>query len=426
MAAQCNSCCNDTKESDMIRRNENFKNLAKGYLFPEIAKRRREFQASHPEAKIISLGIGNTTEPLAPHIVEAMKNYVEALGTTEGYEGYQDDSAGNPKLRSRIADVVYSGRITADEVFVSDGAKCDLGRLQFMFGSGVRVAVQDPSYPVYVDGSVMAGAAGREAATPSGFPDITYMPCLPENGFFPDLSAVKPDSLIYICSPNNPTGAVATRNNLSQLVRFAKGAGCIVLFDAAYSSFIRDSALPKSIYEIEGATECAIEMQSLSKPAGFTGVRLGWCVVPQQLTFADGSKVADTWARLTNTAFNGASNIAQVGALAALDDVGLRQTQQTIDYYLENASLIRQALEGANFSVLVVKVYSGGNAPYVWAAFPDRKSWDVFDTILSQCHVVTTPGAGFGPSGESFIRFSAFGHRESVKEACDRLSHLKL
>ena len=410
----------------MIRRNENFKNLAKGYLFPEIARRRRDFQATHPDAKIISLGIGNTTEPLAPHIVEAMKSYVEALGTREGYEGYQDDSAGNPKLRQRISEVVYGGKVSPSEVFVSDGAKCDLVRLQFMFGSGVRVAVQDPSYPVYVDGSVMAGAAGREAATDKGFADITYMPCLPENGFFPDLTVVKADSLIYICSPNNPTGSVATRDNLSQLVRFARANGCIVLFDAAYSSFIRNPALPKSIYEIEGATACAIEMQSLSKPAGFTGVRLGWCVVPQELTFADGSKVADTWARVTNTAFNGASNIAQAGALAALDEVGQRQTHETIDYYLENASLIRQTLEGANFKAAGVVPYSGGNAPYVWAAFPGRKSWEVFDAILSQCHVVTTPGAGFGPSGESFIRFSAFGHRESVCEACRRLSSLKL
>ena len=410
----------------MIRKNKNFTNLAKGYLFPEIARRRREFQATHPEARIISLGIGNTTEPLAPHIVEAMKNYVEALGTREGYEGYQDDSAGNPTLRQRISDVVYGGKITPDEVFVSDGAKCDLGRLQFMFGSGVHVAVQDPSYPVYVDGSVMAGAAGREAATDEGFADITYMPCLPENGFFPDLAAVKTDSLIYICSPNNPTGAVATRDNLSHLVRFARASGCIVLFDAAYSSFIRDSVLPKSIYEVEGASECAIEMQSLSKPAGFTGVRLGWCVVPSALKFADGSKVADTWARLTNTAFNGASNIAQAGALAALDEMGQRQTRETIDYYLENAALIRQALEGAPFKAMGVKVYSGGNAPYVWASFPGLGSWDVFDAILSQCHVVTTPGAGFGPSGESFIRFSAFGHRESVQEACRRLVQLKL
>lgn len=410
----------------MIKRNKNYTNLAKGYLFPEIAKRRKAFQAQHPEAKIISLGIGNTTEPLAPHIVEEMKKFVEALGTKEGYEGYQDDSAGMPKLRERISKAIYNGEIKPSEIFVSDGAKCDLGRLQAMFGADVNVAVQDPSYPVYVDGTVMAGAGGKEPVTENGFKDITYMPCLPKNGFFPDLSVVKKDSLIYICSPNNPTGAVATKENLFELVNFAKANGCVVLFDAAYSAFIRDENLPKSIYEIEGAKDCAIEMQSFSKPAGFTGVRLGWCVVPENLKFDDGSKIADAWARITNTAFNGASNIAQAGGFAALDETGLKEMQETISYYLENAALIRSALESENFKVMGVEVYSGGNAPYVWAKFPGKKSWDVFDHILSQCNVVVTPGAGFGPSGESFIRFSSFGHRENIQEACERLKLFKM
>lgn len=410
----------------MIRKNENYKYLAAGYLFPEIARRRRGFQKEHPDAAVISLGIGNTTEPLAPHIVEAMKDYVSALGTREGYEGYQDDSAGLPRLRERISRVMYAGRVKPGEIFVSDGAKCDLGRLQAMFGSGVNVAVQDPAYPVYVDGSVMAGAAGRSPATDAGFPDITYMPCLPENRFFPDLSRVKKDSLIYICSPNNPTGAVATRENLETLVAFARDAGCIVLFDAAYSFFIQDETLPRSIYEIEGAETCAIEMQSFSKPAGFTGVRLGWCVVPDALRFEDGSRVQDAWTRITNTAFNGASNIAQAGGFAALDDEGLRQMRSTIRYYLDNASVIRRTLQSGAFRAMGVEVYSGGNAPYVWASFAGRKSWDVFDEILRQCHVVVTPGAGFGPSGESFIRFSSFGHREDIEEACRRLGSLKI
>ncbi len=366
----------------MIKKNKNFTNLANGYLFPEIAKRRREFQALNPSAKIISLGVGNTTEPLAPHIVDAMKVFVSDLGTKEGYEGYQDDSAGTPKLRERISKVIYEGKIKPEEVFVSDGAKCDLGRLQAMFGSDVNVAVQDPSYPVYVDGSVMVGAAGKEVQTETGFKDITYMPCLPENNFFPDLSTVKKDSLIYICSPNNPTGAVASKENLSCLVKFAKENGCIILFDAAYSFFIRDKNLPKSIYEIEGAKDCAIEMQSFSKPAGFTGVRLGWCVVPETLLFDDGSKVSDAWSRITNTAFNGASNIAQAGGFAALDETGLKEMDETIDYYLENASLIRSALKSNNFKAMGVEVYgegnstiSCGNAPYVWAKFPGKKSW---------------------------------------------------
>lgn len=410
----------------MINRNENYTNLAKGYLFPEIAKRRREFQAVNPDAKIISLGIGNTTEPLTPHIVEAMKDFITAMGTKEGYEGYQDDSAGMPKLRERIAEVMYNGKIKASEVYVSDGAKCDLGRLQTMFGKGVNVAVQDPAYPVYVDGTVMAGAGGKEPVTETGFKDITYMPCLPENNFFPDLSVVKKDSLIYICSPNNPTGACASRKNLEDLVRFAKKNDCIVLYDGAYSAFIRDASIPKTIYEIEGADEVAIEMQSFSKPAGFTGVRLGWCVVPEKLKFEDGSKIQTAWEREINTQFNGASNIAQAGGYAALDETGLKEMEETINYYLENGRLIKEALSGDNFKAANVEIYFTGNAPYVWAKFPGKKSWDVFDQVLSQCHVVCTPGSGFGPSGESFIRFSSFGHRENIVEACNRLKNLKL
>lgn len=410
----------------MINRNKNFKNLAAGYLFPEIGKRRKAFAASNPGAQIISLGIGNTTEPLTPHIVEAMKNYVDTLGTKEGYCGYQDDSAGFTELRERIAKVMYSDLISPSEVFVSDGAKCDVGRLQQLFGSDVRVAVQDPAYPVYVDGSVMVGAAGKKPATSKGYREITYMPCLPENNFFPDLSVVKKNSLIYFCSPNNPTGAVATKTQLEKLVNYARENSCIILFDAAYSAFIRDSSLPKTIYEIKGAKECAIEVNSFSKPAGFTGVRLGWTVVPEELKFQDGTKVQTAWARITNTFFNGASIIAQMGGYAALDDIGLSEMKGLIDYYLENASLIREALESENFKAMGVRVYSGGNAPYVWAQFPGKDSWEVFDAILSQCHVVTTPGVGFGPSGESFIRFSSFGHRESVEEACKRLKNFKL
>ena len=410
----------------MINRNKNYTNLAKGYLFPEIARRRKEFQKAHPDANIISLGIGNTTEPITPHILEGMKNFIVGLGTPEGYEGYQDDSAGKPELREKIAKVIYGSKIKASEVFVSDGAKCDLGRLQAMFGSEVNVALQDPAYPVYVDGTVMAGAGGKEPQTENVFSDITYMPCLPENGFFPDLSVVKKNSLIYICSPNNPTGAVATKDNLEHLVNFAKSNDCIILFDAAYSAFIQDTSLPKTIYEIDGAKDVAIEMQSFSKPAGFTGIRLGWCVVPENLKFADGSSVQSAWQRITNTNFNGASIIAQAGGLAALDDEGLNEMNSTIRYYLENEKLIKEAFEGENFKKCGVEIYFTGNAPYIWAKFPGKMSWHIFDEILNQCNVVVTPGSGFGPSGESFIRVSAFGHRENIKEACERLKRFKL
>ncbi len=405
----------------MIKPNPAFKNLAQGYLFPEIAKRRREYATANPEAKIISLGIGNTTEPLGTYIANGMSSYIEGLKTREGYSGYGDDSAGEEPLREKIAAVWYGSKVQPSEVFVSDGAKCDAGRLQMLFGAQVEIAVQDPAYPVYVDGSCLAGAAGKAPATENGYSDITYMPCLPENGFFPDLSSIKDNSLIYFCSPNNPTGACASKKDLEELVSFARKNGCIIIYDAAYSAFIRDEALPKSIFEIEGARQCAIELNSLSKPAGFTGVRLGWTIVPSELTFADGTPVAALWSRLTNTVFNGASNIAQAGALAALDSEGLKEMRALTDYYLENATAIAAALRSDKFKAAGVEVYFTGNAPYIWVRFPGQKSWDVFDKILAQCQVVTTPGSGFGPAGESFVRFSAFGHKENVAEACGRL-----
>ena len=409
----------------MLNRNKNLANLSSGYLFPEIAKRRSAYAKAHPEAKIISLGIGNTTEPLTPHIVEGLASEVVALGTAAGYTGYGDETGLNA-LREKIASVLYKGIVKPSEVFVSDGAKCDIGRLQYLFGSEVAVAVQDPAYPVYVDGSVMIGAAGPVKADGSGYAGIAYMPCTAENGFFPDLSAIPENSLVYFCSPNNPTGAVATREQLSALVKAVKAKGSVIVFDSAYSSFIRDPALPLSIFEIEGARECAIEVSSFSKPIGFTGVRLGWTIVPEELVFADGTKVMADWTRLMTTIFNGASNIAQAGGLASLDEKGIAETKALTDYYLENAKIIRKTLTGPNFSAAGVEVFGGDNAPYVWARFPGRKSWDIFDLVLDSCHVVCTPGAGFGPAGESFIRFSSFGHREQVVEACDRLSRLAL
>jgi LL-diaminopimelate aminotransferase len=409
----------------MLDRNKNLANLSSGYLFPEIAKRRSSYAASHPEAKIISLGIGNTTEPLTPHVVEGLAAEVAALGTAAGYTGYGDET-GLTALREKIASVLYKGIVKPSEVFISDGAKCDIGRIQYLFGSRVAVAVQDPAYPVYVDGSVMIGAAGPVKADCSGYNGITYMPCTAENKFFPDLSRIPENALVYFCSPNNPTGAVATREELTALVKAVRAKGSVIVFDSAYSSFIRDPALPLSIFEIPGARECAIEVSSFSKPIGFTGVRLGWTIIPEELVFSDGTKVMTDWTRLMTTIFNGASNVAQAGGLASLDEVGLAETRALTDYYLENARIIREALLGPNFSAAGVEVYGGDNAPYLWARFPGRKSWDVFDTILDTCHVVCTPGAGFGPAGESFIRFSSFGHRAQVIEACSRLAKLKL
>ena len=409
----------------MIKRNTGFSNLTAGYLFPEVARRRREYAASHPEAKIISLGIGNTTEPLSKHIAKAMSDYALGLATPEGYSGYGDEQ-GNTALREKIAGVFYKGMADASEVFISDGAKCDIARIQTLFGKNVKVAVQDPAYPVYVDGSVVVGAATEAKKDGSGYEGITYLPCLPENNFFPDLSKVQTNTIIYFCSPNNPTGATATREELSKLVDFANKNGCIIIYDAAYFAFIRDPKLPKTIFEIPGAKTCAIEVNSFSKPAGFTGVRLGWSIVPNELKYEDGSSVNRDWNRVMTTLFNGASNIAQAGGIAALDEQGLKDMKDAVDYYLENGHLIKKTLEGENFKKAGVVAYFTGNGPYVWAKFPGKKSWDVFDTILDKCHVVTTPGAGFGPAGESFIRFSSFGHRADVEEACRRLQSLVL
>lgn len=406
----------------MIKRNTGFKNLTAGYLFPEVARRRREYQEKNKDAKIISLSIGNTTEPLPKFIAKAMADYSMSLSTLEGYSGYGDEQ-GNSALRAKIAEVWYKGMATPDEVFISDGAKCDIARIQTLFGSKVKVAVQDPSYPVYVDGSVIIGAVGKN--TGKGYKGVTYMPCVPENNFFPDLSKIKKNSLIYFCSPNNPTGACATKEDLKKLVDFANANGCIIIYDAAYREFIRDEKLPKTIFEIEGSRTCAIEINSFSKPAGFTGVRLGWSIVPNELKFADGTSVNRDWNRVMTTLFNGASNVAQAGGLACLEPEGLKAMKDVIDYYLVNAKKIEETLKGENFKKIGVEIYSTGNSPYVWAKFPGKKSWDVFDTILDKCHIVTTPGSGFGPSGESFIRFSSFGHQDDVNEACGRLSKLE-
>jgi LL-diaminopimelate aminotransferase len=405
----------------MVKRNPGIANIKAGYLFPEITKRRREYAASHPETataegRIISLGIGNTTEPLTAHIDAGLVKEARGLGTGEGYSGYGED-LGLTALREKIAATLYQGNVKAEEVSISDGAKCDIGRLQLLFGPAIDVAVQDPSYPVYVDGSVLIGAAGGWEG--SGYKGITYLPCTAENGYFPDLTRLPANGIVYFCSPNNPTGAVASREQLSALVKAALQKGSIIIYDAAYAEYIRDPALPKSIYEIGEARQCAIEVNSFSKPAGFTGVRLGWAVVPLELRYGGGESVNADWNRICTTVFNGASNIAQAGGLAALEMEGLREMRTLTDYYLGNAKLIRAALTS-----LGIGCVGGDNSPYIWARFPGRDSWDVFTEILETCQVVTTPGAGFGPAGQSFIRFSAFGHRGDVEEACARLARL--
>ncbi|MFC2174377.1 LL-diaminopimelate aminotransferase [archaeon] len=399
----------------MVERNKDIAKLQAGYLFPEINRRKNALLEKSPNAKVISLGIGNTTEPLSPCITNALREAAEGLGTHEGYSGYGDEQ-GLTALRGKIAKTFYPNLASAEEVFVSDGAKCDIGRIQLMFGSSATVAVQDPAYPVYVDGSVMMGQTGDYSQAQKHFDGITYMTCNPENDFFPDLENTPRTDLIYFCSPNNPTGAVSTKDQLTELVEFAKKNKSIIIFDSAYRDFIRDKDLPRSIFEVVGAREVAIEVGSFSKPLGFTGVRLGWTVVPSELKFDDGHPVIKDWNRVMTTIFNGASNIVQAGVCNALTEQGLREMNETIGFYMENARLIKEAVTSIGY-----ENYGGVNSPYIWARIPNKSSWDAFEELLEKKHVVTTPGSGFGPAGEGFLRFSAFGHREDVEEAVRRL-----
>ena len=403
-----------------VARNPNFAKLAGGYLFPEIGRRRNAYIAANPDHKIISLGIGDTTQPIPENILSGLAGGVSALGVKDTYSGYGAEQ-GKGELRDRIAEVLYEGRIEASEVFVSDGAKCDIMRLQQMFGSGVVSAVQDPSYPVYVDTSVMLGQTGELNEETGQYDNIVYMPCNRENGFFPDLRAGPRADIVYFCSPNNPTGMSATRAQLTEIVEVCKERGSILVFDAAYAPFIRTPDTPKSIYEIPGADEVAIEVNSFSKYAGFTGVRLGWTVVPNKLKYQDGTPVRDDFNRVMTTCFNGASNIVQAGGLACLSDEGMKEINVLIDYYLENAGLLRKTMLDLGYNVV-----GGIDAPYIFVDLGEGvSSWDTFSEILEATEVVTIPGAGFGPGGENFLRLSAFAPRESVVEACDRLRKWK-
>lgn len=393
----------------MAKRNTNLSFLKPTYLFPEINQRKQHYLATHPHAKVISLGIGDTTEPISPAIAQGLLEGASRLSTREGYTGYAQEQ-GMALLREKIAEHLYQNRVAAHEVFISDGAKCDIGRLQTLFGNQVSIAVQDPAYPVYVEGSIIHGVK-----------NIHYMPCHPENQFFPDLNKLPPVDLLYFCSPNNPTGAVATHEQLQKLVHYAKKNHAILLYDSAYANYIQDPTLPRSIYEIEGAREVAIELGSFSKIAGFTGVRLGWSIIPEELCFEDGTPVIKDWTRLTTTIFNGASNIAQRGGIAALSPQGLAEMEALVNFYLENARLIQDGLKNLPF-----QIYGGINAPYVWLKCPGRKSWDVFQTLLEKVQIICTPGSGFGPAGEGFIRLSAFGNREHILEAVERLQKLSI
>eukprot|EP00227_Mantoniella_beaufortii_P022161 CAMPEP_0197578746 /NCGR_PEP_ID=MMETSP1326-20131121/2853_1 /TAXON_ID=1155430 /ORGANISM="Genus nov. species nov., Strain RCC2288" /LENGTH=471 /DNA_ID=CAMNT_0043141981 /DNA_START=66 /DNA_END=1481 /DNA_ORIENTATION=- len=401
-----------------VARNPNMGKLQAGYLFPEINRIKNAHLKNKPDAKMISLGIGDTTEPIPAVIVSGMVDAAAALGTMEGYGkigGYGAEQ-GVGALREKLAEKFYPGLVKSDEIFVSDGSKCDISRMQMLFGPGRNIAVQDPSYPAYVDSSVINGSSTTFDPVSKQYGNIAYLACNAENNFFPDLSGAKNSEIIFFCSPNNPTGAAATRAQLTELVAHAKATGSIIIFDAAYAIYIDNPDCPKTIYEIPGADECAIETCSFSKYAGFTGLRLGWTVVPEKLKFADGSSVRTDWNRLMCTAFNGASNVAQAGGLACLSDAGFAAMMELVQFYKENARILKKTFDDMGYST-----YGGSDAPYVWVSFDGRDSWEVFTEIMNKCDIVVTPGAGFGPAGDGFIRCSAFGHRENILEAAERL-----
>jgi LL-diaminopimelate aminotransferase len=399
----------------MIQRNPAIARLAASYLFVEIAKRKEEYLKKHPGDRLISLGIGDTTEPIPEVISEGFIRKAQELSTLKGYTGY-GDSAGVMELRKAIAEKIYLGRVEADEVFVSDGSKSDLARMQMLFGSETKIALQDPSYPAYISGSVIAGKSGSFDQANGRYEGIKYLTCDPTNGFFPDLEEAKGSDLLYFCSPNNPTGMVPTRRQMEELVAFAKRERMIIVFDSAYMGFIRGKELVRSIFEIEGAKEVALETGSFSKMGGFTGVRLGWTVVPKALKFAGGESVRDDWTKVISACFNAASNIAQAGGVALLSDEGMAEVERLTDFYWENGQILKRAVESSGY-----KCYGGDHAPYLWVWMNGEGSWEAFDRLLKRAQIVTTPGVGFGPAGEGFLRFSAFGHRADIEEAARRL-----
>ena len=405
----------------MAQINDNYLKLKAGYLFPEIGRRVRAFAAANPEAKVIRLGIGDVTQPLTPAILKAFHAAVDDLGSENSFMGYGPEQ-GYDFLINAIIEKSYNPlgvELKTTEMFISDGSKCDCANILDIFALDNTVAIGDPVYPVYNDTNVMIGRTG-EADEKGYYQGLVYLPCTEENGFFPAYPKEKVD-MIYLCFPNNPTGAVATKEQLKGWVDYALANDSIILFDAAYEAFITDPSIPHSIYEIEGAKKCAIEFRSFSKTAGFTGVRCGLVVVPEEVmgTTATGERYSfnKLWLRRTTTKFNGASYPVQRAAAAVYSDEGWKQTKEIIDYYMENAHIIREGLREVG-----VTCFGGVDAPYIWLKTPGNlTSWEFFDKLLNECNVVGTPGSGFGPSGEGYFRLSAFGHRENVIEAVERI-----
>lgn len=408
----------------MIKINENYLTLQSGYLFPEISRRVMSFSAKNPSAKIIRLGIGDVTEPIPSAIIKAMHLAVDEMGSREGFKGYGPEQGYDFLIDAVIANDYRNRGVSLErkEVFVSDGAKCDTGNIQEIFGADNVIAVADPVYPVYVDTNVMAGRAGKPDSE-GRYAGIVYMPCTPGNNFVPEPPKEKVD-LIYLCFPNNPTGAVAAKEQLKKWVNFARENKAIILFDAAYEAFISDNKIPHSIYEIEGAKQVAIEFRSFSKTAGFTGLRCAFTVVPKELIAwaKDGRavEVNPIWNRRQCTKFNGAGYISQAAAAAVYSEQGRKQVRKIIGLYMSNAALIVGTLKNIGY-----EVYGGVNAPYVWLKTADKMtSWEFFDFLLERANVVCTPGSGFGAAGEGFVRLSAFGNPANVAEAMERFKKL--
>ncbi|MEE4254436.1 MAG: LL-diaminopimelate aminotransferase [Desulfuromusa sp.] len=405
----------------MARINDNYLKLQAGYLFPEISRRINEFTQANPEAKVIRLGIGDVTKPLVPAVLKAFHQGVDEMAEAATFHGYGPEQ-GYDWLAQVIVDKAYKPLgvdLKTSEVFISDGSKCDSGNILDIFDLGNKVAIGDPVYPVYNDTNVMVGRSGQIDAK-GYYQGLVYMPCTEENGFNPDFPSEKVD-LIYLCFPNNPTGTVANKEQLQAWVEYAIANDSIILFDAAYEAFITEAGIPHSIYEIEGAKQCAIEFRSFSKTAGFTGVRCGLTVVPEILmgTTAKGEKysINKLWNRRQCTKFNGVSYPVQKAAAAVYSDEGWVQTKEVIDFYMENARIIREGLTAAG-----IQCFGGVNAPYIWLKTPEgMSSWDFFDKLLNECFVVGTPGSGFGPSGEGYFRLSAFGERQNIETAVQRI-----
>ncbi len=403
--------------------NDNYLKLPGSYLFAEIARRVAAFKEANPDADIIRLGIGDVTQPLPPACIEAMHKAVDELASADTFRGYGPEQ-GYSFLTDAIIEHNYKARgidIASDEIFISDGSKSDCGNIQEIFGTDNHVAITDPVYPVYLDTNVMAGRTGT--INPDGhFEGVTYLPCDASNDFAPALPPKRVD-MIYLCCPNNPTGTTLSRTELKKWVDYVRENEAVILFDAAYAAYITEDDVPRSIYEIEGAKDVAIEFRSFSKTAGFTGTRCGYTIIPKTVKghAADGSLVEfnKLWNRRHTTKFNGTAYIVQRGAAAIYTEEGQKQVRETIAYYMENARIIREGLQAAG-----IKAYGGVNAPYIWLQTPnDMPSWDFFDKLLTEVHIVGTPGAGFGPCGEGYFRLTAFGNRENTVRAVERIKN---